>query len=87
MAKTLIVKAVAGDDSASGKTGKVLRVFHAEGRALVEGLNFVTKHLRKSQDNPKGGIIQKEAPIAVSNLAVVTPAEGKERSRHQEKTA
>ena len=37
-------------------------------RAVVEGLNLVTKHLRKSQDNPKGGITQKEASIALANL-------------------
>ena len=37
-------------------------------RAVVEGLNQIKKHMRKSQDNPKGGIVQKEAPIAMANL-------------------
>ena len=72
-----VVKAISGSDA--GKSGKVLAVYPKKGRALVEGLNLVTKHLRKSQDNPNGGIVQREAPIAVSNLAVVTPAEKKEK--------
>ena len=72
-----VVKAISGSDS--GKTGKVLAVYPAKGRALVEGLNLVTKHLRKSQDNPNGKIVEKEAPIAVSNLAVVTKAAKKEK--------
>lgn len=53
-----------------GKQGKVLQVLTASGRAVVEGVNLVTKHLRKTQDNPKGGIVKKEAAIAVSNLMV-----------------
>lgn len=67
-----IVKAICGADA--GKSGKVLAVYPKTGRALVEGLHMVAKHLRKSQDNPNGGIVRKESPIAVSNLAVVTPA-------------
>jgi large subunit ribosomal protein L24 len=72
-----VVKAITGSDA--GKSGKVLAVYPAKGRALVEGLNLVTKHLRKSQDNPNGKIVEKEAPIAVSNLAVVTKAAKKEK--------
>ena len=67
-----IVKAICGSDA--GKTGKVMAVYPKTGRALVEGMHLVSKHLRKSQDNPNGGIVRKESPIAVSNLAVVTPA-------------
>ena len=63
-----IVVAIAGEDAAAGKTGKVLRVYPALGRALVEGFNFVHKHMRKTQDNPKGDIVEKEAPVALSNL-------------------
>ena len=59
-----MVLAITGDDK--GKTGKVLQVLGE--RALVEGLNFVKKHMRKSQDNPQGGVIKKEAPINISNL-------------------
>lgn len=61
-----MVMAITGDDA--GKSGKVLQVMSQKGRAVVEGLNLVTKHLRKSQDNPNGGIVEKEAPIALSNL-------------------
>lgn len=60
------VKAVSGDDK--GKSGKVLQMFPGTGRALVEGLNFVKKHTRKSQDNPQGGVVSKEASIHISNL-------------------
>lgn len=60
------VQAVAGENK--GKTGKVLQVLPESGRALVEGLNFVKKHMRKTQDNPQGGVFEKEAPIDLSNL-------------------
>ena len=70
----VIVRAISGADAVAKKTGKVLKVYPQTGRALVEGFNFVKKALRKSQDNPNGGIITKEAPLAVSKLAVVTPA-------------
>jgi len=72
-----IVTAIAGDDAAGGKSGKVLRVIPETGRAIVEGLNFVKKHMRKTQDNPEGGIIEKEGSIAVSNLKVLEAAKGK----------
>ena len=62
------VKVIAGDDK--GKTGKVLEVDPRSGRAFVEGINFVKKHMRKTQDNPQGGIAEREAPIAISNLKV-----------------
>ena len=51
-----------------GKTGKILRVYPAKGRALVEGINLVKKHVRPTQDNPKGGFASQERPIALSNL-------------------
>ena len=61
-----LVKVVTGDDK--GKTGKVLQVLPGTDRALVEGLNFAKKHMRKTQDNPKGGVFEKEASIHISNL-------------------
>jgi large subunit ribosomal protein L24 len=73
-----VVVAISGDDAAGGKTGKVLRVIPEKGRAIVEGLNFVKKHMRKSQDNPDGGIIEKEGTIALSNLRVVEAAKHKQ---------
>mgnify|MGYP002861521184 FL=1 len=69
-----IVKAVSGADADGQKTGKVLKVYPKTGRVLVEGFHFVKKHMRKSQDNPSGGIVSKEAPLAASKLAVVTRA-------------
>lgn len=61
-----LVKVVCGNDK--GKTGKVLQVLPGAERALVEGLNIVKKHMRKTQDNPQGGVIEKEASIHISNL-------------------
>ena len=55
------------------KTGKVLQVLPERGRAIVEGINFVKKCMRKSQDNPKGKIIDKEAALAVSKLMLYCP--------------
>jgi large subunit ribosomal protein L24 len=61
-----IVEVSRGRDK--GKQGKVLQVVLKDSRVIVEGVNLVTKHVRKSQDNPQGGIVKKEAPIAVANL-------------------
>jgi large subunit ribosomal protein L24 len=55
-----------------GRTGRVLRVFSSEGRAIVEGVNFIRKHTRANpQKNIQGGILEREAPIDASNLMVV----------------
>ena len=72
-----IVVAISGEDAAAGKTGKILQIFPETQRALVEGFNYVKKHLRKSQDNPKGGIVEKEAPMHISNLKLHTESEEK----------
>jgi large subunit ribosomal protein L24 len=48
---------------------------------VVEGLNQIKKHLRKSQDNPKGGIVQKEAPIALANLKLKEAGVAEKRLR------
>lgn len=53
-----------------GKKGKVLELDLQSNRAYVEGIKLVKKHMKKTQDNPQGGIVEKEAPIAVSNLKV-----------------
>jgi large subunit ribosomal protein L24 len=66
-----IVVAMRGRDK--GKQGKVLQMIVGKNRAIVEGLNLVTKHLKKSQDNPKGGITKKETSIAVANLMLYCP--------------
>jgi len=62
------VTVIAGDDK--GKSGKVLEVVPQTGRAFVEGVNIVKKHIQKTQDNPQGGIVDREASIAISNLKV-----------------
>ncbi len=64
-----IVQAIKGKDK--GKKGKVLNVFLATGRVLVEGLNLAKKHKRQSSQEQKGGIISIEMPISISNLALV----------------
>lgn len=58
-----------------GKKGRILQMLRAEDRALVEGVNVVRRHTRPSQTQA-GGIIEKEAPIHVSNLAIVDPKDG-----------
>ena len=63
-----VVVAIAGRDK--GRKGKVLQVFPEAGRALVEGINMIKKHMKPSKDNQEGGIVEKEAPIHVSNLRV-----------------
>ena len=64
-----------GEDK--GKTGTVLKVLVKEGRAVVEGINMVSKSTKPSAKNPQGGIVKKEAPIHISNLNVVDPKTGK----------
>ena len=61
------VVVIAGKDK--GKTGEVLQVLAKEERVIVEGVNMVTKHVKPSQADPEGGIVNKEAPIHVSNVA------------------
>ncbi len=63
------VKVIAGRDN--GAEGKVLSVDRKNHRVVVEGVNMTTKHTKPSQANPNGGIVQKEAPIDVSNIMLV----------------
>jgi large subunit ribosomal protein L24 len=62
------VVVIAGDEK--GKSGKVLQVLPETGRVLVEGVNFVKKHMQKSEENPAGGIVEREAALAISNVKV-----------------
>lgn len=64
-----------GEDK--GKTGSVLKVFVKEQRALVEGVNMVSKSMKPSAKHPQGGIVKQEAPIHISNLNVLDPKTGK----------
>lgn len=65
----------AGDDK--GRTGRVLKVLVDKNRAIVEGLNMVSKRMKPNAKNPQGGIVKQEAPIHISNLNVVDPKTGK----------
>ena len=65
------VEVIAGDDS--GMRGKVLKVDHHKGKIVVEGVNRVYKHVRRSQRNPQGGRLSKEMPIQVANAMLVCP--------------
>ena len=70
--KNDMVQVLSGNDR--GRTGKVLRVDREADRVLVEGVHFVWKHLRRSQEHRHGARIQKEAPIALSKVKVVCQA-------------
>ena len=63
------VKVIAGDSK--GQQGKVLMVDRAAYKALVEGVNMVSKHTKPNAKNPQGGILKKESPIHISNLMVI----------------
>ena len=63
------VQVMSGADA--GKVGRVIKVYLDTDRILVEGINIVKKHSRPSQDNPQGGIIEKEASIHVSNVMMI----------------
>ncbi len=66
---------LAGNDR--GKKGKVLKVFPTEDRIIVEGINFIKRHTRASQQLPQGGIVEREGKVHVSNVKVVDPKSGK----------
>jgi large subunit ribosomal protein L24 len=66
-----LVVVMSGDDR--GKRGRVLKVIRDKDRVIVEGVNLAFKHLRRSQRNPQGGRIRREAPIHVSNVMPVDP--------------
>ena len=66
-----IVRVIAGDHK--GSEGKVLRVLREKNKAIVEGVNMVSKHTKPSAKNPQGGIVKKEAPIHISNIALIDP--------------
>ncbi|MFA6375021.1 MAG: 50S ribosomal protein L24 [Bacilli bacterium] len=63
------VKVISGNSK--GKTGKVLNILIKSDKVVVEGVNIVSRHTKPSNANPDGGIIKKEAPIAISNVQLV----------------
>jgi large subunit ribosomal protein L24 len=66
-----IVRVIAGDHK--GSEGKVLRVDREKNKAIVEGVNMVSKHTKPSAKSPQGGIVKKEAPIQISNISLIDP--------------
>lgn len=68
------VRVIAGDHK--GSEGKVLEVIRDKNKAIVEGINTVSKHEKPSARNPQGGIVEKEAPIHISNLTLLDPKSG-----------
>lgn len=68
--KNDVVKVISGEYT--GKTGKVLKVFPKENRVIVEGVNFIKRHLKKGHPQAQqGGIVQKESPVQASNLMLL----------------
>ena len=65
------VLVIAGENK--GSEGKVVSVIRDQNKAIVEGVNLIKKHAKPSAQNPQGGIIEKEAPIHISNLSLTTP--------------
>ncbi|MBT8320505.1 MAG: 50S ribosomal protein L24 [Eudoraea sp.] len=68
------IRVIAGDHK--GSEGKVVSVDREKNKALVEGINMVSKHEKPSAQNPQGGIVKKEAPIHVSNLSLIDSKSG-----------
>jgi large subunit ribosomal protein L24 len=65
------VKVIAGDHK--GSEGKIVKILREDNKAIVEGVNMVSKHTKPSAKSPQGGIIKKEAPIQISNLSLIDP--------------
>lgn len=63
------VKVISGDHK--GEEGKIIEVIRDKNRAVVEGVNMISKHTKPSAQNPQGGIVKREAPIHISNLMLV----------------
>lgn len=60
-----------------GQKGRVLEIIRKTDRAIVEGVNMIKKHTKPNTEHPQGGIVEKEAPIHISNLMLVDPKTGK----------
>ena len=67
------VKVIAGEQK--GKEGKIITIFREKNRAIVEGVNMVSKHTKPSAQSPQGGIVKKEASLHISNLVLVVKGE------------
>ncbi|MBI4645237.1 MAG: 50S ribosomal protein L24 [Bacteroidia bacterium] len=70
-----LVAIITGDFK--GRQGKVLNVLRKKNKAIVEGINIITKHSKPTKAHPKGGLLKKEAPVHISNLLLIDPSSGK----------
>jgi large subunit ribosomal protein L24 len=70
--KNDLVEVVAGDDK--GKRGRVVRVLPHKNQVIIQGLNLQFKHVRRSQKNPQGGRVRREAPMHLTNVMLIDPA-------------
>jgi len=68
------VKVITGEYK--GQQGRILEVNRTKNKAIVEGINMVSKHTKPNSKSPQGGIIKKEAPVHISNLMIVDPKSG-----------
>jgi large subunit ribosomal protein L24 len=66
-----IVRVIAGDHK--GEEGKIVTILREKNKAIVEGVNMVSKHTKPSATNPQGGIVKKEAAVHISNLSLIDP--------------
>ncbi len=71
------VQVIAGDET--GKTGKILSIIQKKRRVIVEGVNYIQKHIRRSEKNPQGGRVQKEASMSWSNVLVLCQSKNCEK--------
>lgn len=77
------VMIITGNDK--GKQGRVLEIITKKDKAIVEGINLISKHTKPNATSPQGGIIKKEAPIHVSNLKLVEPSNNQPTRTRKEK--
>ncbi|NQU80616.1 MAG: 50S ribosomal protein L24 [Bacteroidetes bacterium] len=67
---------VVNTGESKGQRGRVLEIYRKTRRALVEGVNIISKHTKPDAQNPQGGIVKKEAPVHISNLMLIDPSSG-----------
>ena len=70
--KNDIVRVITGREGQAGKTGKVLQILTKQNRLIIEKVNMVKRHQKPNQTNRQGGIVEKEAPIHLSNVVLVS---------------
>ena len=78
------VKVIAGSNK--GSEGRVVSILKKREKVIVEGLNFVKKHVKPNSKNPQGGIEEKESPIHISNIFLLNNAENKESAKKEIKS-